>query len=249
MKSWLRRRLQAWLGPERYLDLFARHKLLVFPWTRQGADFGRFLRAIPGEGLALDIGANVGFTTALLARRVRQGLVHAYEPSPANFRALERLLGRQGIRNVVTHAHALGNEEGPIEMVTPIEAAARLPGLTHVVRGGAVSGAGERFTADCRVLDRMPEWFAPGPRVVALKIDVEDYEFEVLDGARRLLAVHRPLIFCELWDTENRRRCLELARQLGYSVRVHVERRLIPFDPGRHQKLDFFLLPAESTVE
>lgn len=249
VKALVRRRAQQVLGFDRYLDLFARYKLIAFPWSGQGRDFLRFLSLLPREGLVLDVGANVGFTTALLARRVRPGVVHAFEPSPSSAAALARLVRRQGLGNVVLHRCALGNEEGPVEMVTPLAEAARLPGLTHVVREGAAEEPGERFAAECLVLDRMADWFEPGSRVVALKIDVEDYEFEVLDGARRLLASHRPFVFCELWDTANRRRCLQLARELDYSVRVNVESRLEPFDPSRHQKLDFFLLPAERTAE
>jgi len=128
---------------------------------------------------------------------------------------------------------------------TPFDGAARLPALSHVMTGNAPAGSGERFVAECRALDGMDELVA-GPRVAALKIDVEDHEHQVLAGARRLLATHRPLLFCELWETENRSLSLALARELGYHVWVRESGALVPFDPGRHRVLDFYLLPEET---
>ena len=243
-KSWLRGWLQSSLGLERYLDLFARYKVATLGWSPQGADFLAFLRLVPDDGVVLDVGANVGFTTVALARRAGRGVVHAFEPSPVAFGALERTISRHRLRNVVTHPLALGSADGTIEMVTPIDGASRLPALSHVVSGSA-SAVGERFVAPCRTLDGAVDW-ASGPRVTAMKIDVEDHEYHVLVGGRRLIAAHRPLVFCELWETENRSRSLALARELGYEVRVREGGTLVPFDPGRHRVLDFYFLPVEA---
>lgn len=247
VKSRTRGALQSWLGLERYLDLFARYKVCTLGWSGQGADFLAFLRLIPDDGVVLDVGANVGFTTVALARRARRGIVHAFEPGPFAFGALERTVARHGLRNVVTHRLALGSTDGTVEMVTPFDGAARLPALSHVVNGNAPAGSGERFVAECRALDGMDE-LVSGPPVAALKIDVEDHEHQVLAGARRLLATHRPLLFCELWETENRSLCLALARELGYHVRVRESGVLVPFDPGRHRVLDFYFLPEETAL-
>jgi FkbM family methyltransferase len=242
-KSHLRAALQTHLGLERYLNLFARYKVATLRWSGGGADFLDFVRRVPEEGVALDVGANVGFTTVHLARRVRRGVVHAFEPSPAAYRALRRTVLRHGLENVVTHPLALGATDATLEMVTPVEGSARLPALTHVA--GESEAVGERFRAECRALDGMAEFLA-GPPVRAVKIDVEDHEYEVLTGAKRLIATHRPLLFCELWETENRRLCLGFASKLGYVVRVREGRALVPFDAVRHRQLDFFFLPEEA---
>ncbi len=245
IKSRLRRELQARLGLDRYLYVFARYKVATLRLTGEGADFLAFVRRIPEEGVVLDVGANIGFTTVSLARRAHRGIVHAFEPSPAAYRALQRIVAHYGLRNVVTHPLALGGTDGTLEMATPIVDSAVLPALTHVVRERGPGAPGDRFLAKCRTLDSMAEW-SSGPPVTAVKIDVEDHEHHVLVGARRLIARHRPLLFCELWETENRRLCLALARELGYAVRVREGRALVPFDPARHRRLDFYFLPEET---
>jgi FkbM family methyltransferase len=243
VKRRLRAALQSRLGLPRYLDLFARYKELTLRWSGEGADFLAFVDRLPEDAVALDVGANVGFTTVPLARRVRRGVVHAFEPSPVAYRALERTVVRHALGNVVTHPVAVGCRDGMVEMVTPLDGSARLPALTHVVTPGDVPG--DRFVAECRALDGMAE-LASGPPVRGIKIDVEDHEHEVLAGARRLIAAHRPVLFCELWETENRRLCLALARELGYAVRVRQRGALVPFDPVQHRRLDFYFLPEEA---
>jgi FkbM family methyltransferase len=190
----------------------------------------------------------VGFTTAILAHRRPRSVVHAFEPAPASYAALERTVRRQGLTNVVAWPLALGDRGGRVEMLTPVRGSTRLVGLTHVV-DGASTAAGDRLTAECRRLDDLAASLPTATRITGLKLDVEDHETRVLEGARGLVERHRPLIFCELWNTENRRRVFALARAAGYAVRVADRGGLVRFDPTRHHKQDFFLLPDEQAAE
>jgi FkbM family methyltransferase len=208
LKRTLQAFLQRTLGLDAYLDLFARYRLLASRWDPHDAAFRAFLDRLPADGIVLDVGANVGVMTALLARRVPRGTVHAFEPTPATYGAARRLVTRLGLGNVRLHPWAVGRIDGEVEMVMPVDVTIRQHGLSHVVATSTESGAGVRFRAPCRVLDAMPEWFEPGARVTGIKLDVEDYETEVLEGARRLLTTHRPLVYCELWLTPNRERAV-----------------------------------------
>jgi FkbM family methyltransferase len=245
LKRALQRTLQRTLGLDTYLDLFARYRLLSSRWDSRDAAFRAFLGRLPQNGLVLDIGANVGVMTVRLSRHVSRGRVHAFEPNPACFGAAERLVKRLGLANVALHAWALARTRGELEMVMPVALAFRQHGLSHVVDASSDDPTpGDRFRVPCRALDEMPEWFEPGAKVTAIKVDAEDYEAEVLEGGRRLLATHRPLVYCELWLTPNRGRAVDLMRELGFDALVYRGGRLEPFDPYPHASVqDFFFVP------
>jgi FkbM family methyltransferase len=248
LKSAVQRTLQRTFGLDTYLDLFARYRLLSSRWDSRDAAFRAFLDRVPEDGLALDIGANVGVMTVRLARRLSRGRVHAFEPNPACFAAAERLVKRLRLANVVLHPLALARTEGVVEMVMPVAVAIRQHGLSHVVSESGDATVGDRFRAPCVALDEMPQWFESGARVTAIKVDAEDYEAEVLEGGGRLLAVHRPLVYCELWLTPNRDRTVALMRGRGFDAFVYRGGRLEPFDPWPHASVqDFFFVPKART--
>src|ERR1051326_2393727 len=131
----------------------------------------------------LDIGANVGVYSAVIARlaTLKKGLsVFAFEVDPQTFSRLSETARRHGFRS---------------ENV----ALADVDKQTHFVRG-AVSHvttamdarnryniANETFTARCRPLSAFD---IPGA-VIVMKIDVEGGEYEVLLGARKFFVERR----------------------------------------------------------
>jgi FkbM family methyltransferase len=247
LKRTLQRLLQGTLGLERYLDLFARYRLFAGRFDSGDEAFRAFLARLPEEGTVLDVGANVGVLTIHLARHFRRGKVVAFEPNPLSYGTATRLVRASGVANVVLHPWALGRAAGEIEMVMPVSGAVRMHGLSHVAQGAADAPGGDRFRVAVRALDEMAELFAPGVRITGVKIDVEDFESEVVEGARRLLAAHRPLVYCELWLTPNRDRTVALMRELGYGAMVYRSGALEAFEPWPHAgNQDFFFVPETS---
>jgi FkbM family methyltransferase len=246
LKAALRSTLQRTLGLDLYLLLFAVFRLVAFRIDPRDAVLRHFLALVPRDAAALDLGANVGWTTALLARRAHA--VHAFEPIPANHRALCRLRRLLGLRNVTIYRMALGSHDGPVEMVTPVSAGGTLHGLSHMISSDRRTEAGWRFTVECRRLDNLASVFA-SERIGAVKIDVEEAESSVIDGARQLLRQHRPIVLCELWRTSNRSRAMTILAELGYEAHAFEAGGLVPFDPSRHEyHLDFVFLPGPPTV-
>jgi FkbM family methyltransferase len=244
LKRAFQRVLQRTLGLPRYLDLFARYRLRASGWDRSDAAFRHFVNRLPTDGLVIDAGANVGVTTAWLARHVTGGTVHAFEPNPLSRETARRLLGRLGLGNVVLHEEALGRAEGTVDLLMPVEGNVRLHGLSRVTAEAARRPSGDAFEVPCRTLDGIAEWFAPGARVTGLKLDVEDFESEVIEGARELLRRHRPFVYCELWLTPNRDRVVALMRELGYEAFVYDGTALVAFEPWPHASTqDFFFVP------
>ena len=231
--------LQRLFGFERYLYLFARFNIATLRFDRRERDFLVFLQSLPGEGTVLDIGANIGIMTAHLARHVRNGEVVAFEPMPENHRVLRRIVDRLRLRNVRIEACALGDAEGTVEMVMPVERGALRHGLSHVVHASITErNEGRRLTASLRRLDDFA-FLPPATRITGIKMDVENYEAFVLEGAVETLRTHRPLLYIELWANENRTRCLERLAQLGYRTFVCERGALVSYDPARHPQQNF----------
>jgi FkbM family methyltransferase len=139
---------------------------------------------------AVDVGANIGFHTLGLARRVGPtGTVHALEPAPGNFRLLARAVRESGYRHVRLH-----------------EVAATATPCTVALHLAAANRGDHRLTPASESRDQvtvrgvpLDELLRDAPPVDFLKIDAQGSEVEVLAGARATLARHGGLaIFVEL---------------------------------------------------
>src|SRR5438067_1635253 len=75
----------------------------------------------PGD-IALDIGANIGFFSILMAERVGpEGHIYAFEPLKRNASLLEQSVAENGFQTRLTLTHAaIGNHAGALELISPI---------------------------------------------------------------------------------------------------------------------------------
>jgi len=143
----------------------------------------RLLR--PGD-IGLDIGANIGLVTLLMARLVGpNGHVHLVEPNPTNLDFLRASLERNGFTNVTTHAVALGDQPGELELAIP----AGNRGAASLV-AGRITNAISTFPVPVVRLDDLPG--LSGRPIRLMKIDVEGFEAQVLAGAGKLFATNPP---------------------------------------------------------
>jgi FkbM family methyltransferase len=131
-------------------------------WATQPEESGEFvvLRQLRPR-VIFDVGANIG---DYAREALKYGSVHAFEPSKAMFRELQKVPGIEAFNL------ALGDTEG--------QATLHGSGTTASLLGDT---AGE--TVKLATLDSL--WDAP---IDLLKIDVEGYELSVLKGAKRLIA-------------------------------------------------------------
>lgn len=239
LKNLIRNLLQKLLGFDRYVFFFSIIHITRIRWGLSEKAFSYFVNMITEDGVILDIGANIGSMTVVFAQRHPHSTIYSFEPIPANRNALERVIHFYGLKHVKVFANALGNSNGMVEMVMPYEGGARMQGLSHIIETGSEL-PGERYSIPIQKLDEI-EVLQSAERITAIKIDVENFEYFVLKGGKGLLEKHRPLVFCELWDTERRDLCFDLMEQLGYRVKVFQDGSLLDFN-GK-QALDFFFLP------
>jgi FkbM family methyltransferase len=230
MKNFLKYILQKLLGFHNYLFVFCLFKIKTLHKDKSEKDFLYFLKLIPSGGIVLDIGANIGIMTVYLARKIKDVTIFAFEPIPHNVKVLERVISHYKLKNVTICKHALGDEDGEIEMVMPVIDLVKMQGLSHVVHKSIPdNNTGERFTIPVKKIDSIQEIMNGTKPVTAIKMDVENFEYFVLDGAKELLKKYKPIIYCELWDNENRSKCFELMQSLGYGIKILVNGELAVF--------------------
>jgi hypothetical protein len=134
-------------------------------------------------------------------------------------------------------------------MEMPVMEGVRMQGLSHVAHQSieGYEGNGHSYQAKQVTLDQLD--FLQAVKISAIKMDVENYEQFVLEGGLNLLKKNRPMIYCELWDNDNRNNCFEILRGLDYVFYVLSGTELVAFDNNLHGQHNFFFFPKERTKE
>jgi FkbM family methyltransferase len=137
-----------------------------------------FLRS---GNVVYDVGGNVGLFSAVLAKTIGPaGVLVAFEPQMQNFNHLQENLKLNGLTNFHCYRKALGDRSGQATLY-----ASNMIGNSSLIQHGQPSGAGE--TVEVITGDEFVKAESmPLPRVV--KIDVEGFEYAVIQGLRATLA-------------------------------------------------------------
>lgn len=174
-----------------------------------------FIRAnVPKDGVALDIGANIGAITLPMAKMFCE--VVAYEPQRLPFQLLCANLALNSISNVLARQAIVGHFGDTIDV--PVV------GWTLAGRNsGGFEVGGDPGEAEIFDNDKLPVLTANsnGP-VSFIKIDVEGDEHKVITGAHNLIKRDRPVIQFEA-DREVATIASQiLLRQYGYKMAWHL---------------------------
>ena len=178
----------------------------------------RIFAQLVGAGqTVVEVGANIGAHTVALARMVgARGAVHAFEPQGVIFQILCANVALNEAFQVRTIRAACGRAEGvgPVPRVNYARAGSNFGGVALVEDGEEVP---------VHALDSFDF-----PALRLLKIDVEGMELAVLEGARRQIATHRPVVYVENDRREQSPALIALLQASGYELWWHVPRL---FDP------------------
>jgi FkbM family methyltransferase len=170
----------------------------------------------PGDWV-IDAGANVGIISSQLCAAVGQtGLVSAWEPIERNVERLRFLKAENGLDQLSIVPHAAGAENSTISIGLGGDGRSGWNSITASWVGA------EKVDVTLRRPDGLREPRAEAKTLRMIKLDVEGYELEALQGCRGLLEGHAPWIYCEFNDVVLRDRgmsaaaLLEFLRSLGY---------------------------------
>lgn len=145
----------------------------------------------PGD-VVLDIGANIGYYTLILARLVgEKGRVYAFEPDPTNFQLLKKNVRANGYHNVVFVQKAVSDASGALSLyLCPDNKGDHRIYDSHDERNVV--------TIEATTLD---EHFSEFQGTINfIKMDIQGAEGRAVRGMRRLLERHRDVkLITEFW--------------------------------------------------
>jgi FkbM family methyltransferase len=166
----------------------------------------------------LDIGANIGYYTLILARQIgHSGRVFAFEPDPENFALLKKNVAANGYNNVILVNAALSDHRGTLKLYLCEENRGDL----RIYSSGDDRRAIEvpAITADDYLAEHSAE-------ATLVKMDVQGAEGRVLRGLETNLgrAAH---VILEFWPLGLHRAGNDPSEVLGSLVRKGFEFQLL----------------------
>jgi len=213
LRHLLKRRV---FGSTLVLDVSRETQQLVYLSGERVVPERYFVKRLLRHGMhVVDVGANIGYYTSLFQSVIGpEGHVTCIEPSPENLVELHDNIRENGWSNVTLHECAVGNQTATV-------------GLRWGVNSGVVALSEGYLQATMCPLDSLvPD------KCDFLKIDVDGYEWLVLQGARNVIERDKPILFLEYHP--------ELVGRHGGSLT-----EILPFLRAFYHKLEFFDIPSD----
>lgn len=133
----------------------------------------------PGETF-VDIGANVGSHTIAIAKHFECGVqVHAFEAHPRTLQYLQENVALNALDCVRIYNVALGDKAGEVEFLDE----SGVDDINRVITSGEI-----QHRTVCVPMRRLDDFELYKLPIGVIKIDVEGYEWFVLQGAERTVA-------------------------------------------------------------
>ncbi|MCB9460377.1 MAG: FkbM family methyltransferase [Anaerolineaceae bacterium] len=146
------------------------------------------------QSVFLDIGANIGVFSLVMAKHLTEGHIAAFEPAKTNYDVLVKHQMLNNFQHMTTYQFGLSDEDRELTIYS------NNPENTSSFNASFY--ASERFataieTCQLKTLDGI--WPTLDlPRVDLVKIDTEGAELTVLRGGEATLAKYKPVILLEL---------------------------------------------------
>jgi FkbM family methyltransferase len=200
-------------------------------WWRGEPEFRLLPFLVDRRRNAIDVGANKGTYTYALSRLAKH--VWAFEPNPKMFKILQRAVAT----NVTASMMALSDRSGRAELRVP---RMRKGGFSNQGASLSTTKIVENYRSVSVEMRRLDDLALQD--IGFMKIDVEGFEQEVLDGARETIRQSRPIILSEMEERYTTipieaalRRVLDLD-YVGLFLAHGTLQPLDQFDPVAHHR-------------
>jgi len=189
----------AWLSPLR--------SHIIFRDVEHYSEFALFksiLSKLTDEAI-IDVGANFG-EWVLMTRACTELPIVAYEPSPVSAAIMQRTVEYNGLKDIDVRNKACGNSTSDIVLDTGIVSYINHSEQDLLHEAKQASEATLALTnqiTNSRVPISIPQVRLDDDlegikKIGLLKIDCEGYEYEILQGAQKIIETQRPYIYLEI---------------------------------------------------
>jgi len=179
------------------------------------------------EGMiCFDIGANIGYYTLLESKIVGDtGRIIAIEPSPINFKQLQKNIENEKAKNVELYQMAGGDENGTLKfLLDPHSNLSRI-----ITKEESEKISGNIIDVPVKKLD----FFLDELSIKSLdliRMDVEGFEFNILEGMKNSIKKFRPMIQMEvhtrILGNDKTQKLLKWLEDENYEVVYYITRQL-----------------------
>lgn len=194
-------------------------------WAQQEMDL--FDSILSESSNVIDVGANIGTHTVFFSKRCPRGSVVSIEPQLFISQILNTNILINGCYNVIPLRAACGssNEEKRMVNINPF--------VSNKVNYGEFkvnSEAEKGMITECIKIDNLLKL---GVDFDLIKVDVEGMEVDVIKGASKLIAKHKPALYLEFNSRTGNDDLILQLQSMGYNVYWHVYTK---HNPNNHNK-------------
>jgi FkbM family methyltransferase len=201
----------------------------AYRYCAMSGEFDHLPLFLKPHAASIDVGANVGQYALKLAANTKRCLV--IEPAKEQAWLEEVLPPNCSFVNL-----AAGSADGSATLRIPVIDGDRVPGLSTLTEDALEGADCIEQPTQVRTLDGLVAEMFGDEEIGFIKIDVEGYEIQVIEGARGLLGEHRPNLQVEIWP-EHVRETVPVLHDLEYRGLFFfdgVAYDISAFDPAVH---------------
>jgi FkbM family methyltransferase len=213
-------------------------------YEKRWLDFCRSQLDDPRAATVIDIGGNIGHHALWFA--ANGCTVHSFEPNEALWPEIERKAAIPGLPGSITlHRTAMGEKNEVREFLLPEGVNQGTGSFEYEPYNWGGKRAEVKISAASEYLQT-----AGVTDANLIKIDVEGFEIDVMDGLRAFLARARPVLWIEISATEPDRRVdsEKLRALLSGSYRYFLARPVSPFLTTM-SFVETEVIPSEGTID
>ena len=170
----------------------------------------------------IDIGANCGYYSVYIANNISNVIIQSFEPNKEAFFKFKKTLEINPVLKdkINIYNFGLSNETGKLKMQSMIKHGYSQTGGSTIVESNSYKNF-DVYYADFKIGDKV---IHQNQNTIAIKIDVEGHEINVLKGLKNSLVNNRMIIQIEIFE-KNFQKVNNFLKSLEYKIIFGIKER------------------------